>query len=907
MDCGTNNKIVQSMIDGLDPFLDDLRMSGYKIGMDTSLKIHVLLIRLAERDSFPNNPDELYVYLAPLICTSEKEQTDFKIRFDNWVHTFTSPKQTISPVVRKNRLYAVVLLSVFMMLVLFGLWWTFFYEEQTEQVSQNTGALQTQGQVSAKKDRTSPFERVTSVTINEQFTPNPIERWQVHIWPYVPMIVMLLFMIAAWFIFWWWRAKQFISRMPSRAEVTEKHLYLESSHLFQSLIMVRTARKFRRYMQHPSDRLDADATVAETCRNAGYFTPVYGMIHRLPQYLVLIDRTIYDDHQARWMDAFLDRLIANDVYVKRFYFSGTPHVFYPQLQSTNASDNKKASVPQAVSLETLSARYSNYRLIVFTDAEFFVHTFSGKLAHWIKKFDQWPVRALLLPGTEKEIHFRRQALAQTDFIVMPASEKGLSALVEKFQHLAPQTNVSDLDDPTYPGILHRYSGQWLDRNAPPEGTIEQLIAALKTYLDSPAMEWLAACAIFPSLNHSLTAYLGETLDVLTESRLLKLSRLPWFRFNTIPDWLRKHLLVFLSTEKEQKIREAITKKLEQSIHESQKDHPLTFSTPQFGFAKRWYRSVLNALRGAASPDNPLQDRIFFNFMYQRLSFRLSKKLYQILGPKWTIRRLAGQAFTLIIFGVILLGSVYFLTKEPAPKHSNQFSNSLGMTFVHIPSGTFEMGSPEDEKGRISIRETLHKVTLTQDFFMQTTEVTQGQWKAVMGENPSYFKNCGNNCPVEQVSWNDVQAFIKRLNAISKGQQYRLPTEAEWEYAARAGSKTAFANGDIQEKLCDHDPNLDKMGWYCGNSKGKTHPVAQKQPNQWQLFDMHGNVWEWCSDYFDEYPSEHVTDPMGPVKGASRVVRGGSWVNDAGDCRSAIRSRVAPDDRGGYLGFRLVAP
>jgi formylglycine-generating enzyme required for sulfatase activity len=306
------------------------------------------------------------------------------------------------------------------------------------------------------------------------------------------------------------------------------------------------------------------------------------------------------------------------------------------------------------------------------------------------------------------------------------------------------------------------------------------------------------------------------------------------------------------------------------------------------------------------PDNPLQDRIFFNFMYQRLSFRLSKKLYQILGPKWTIRRLAGQAFNVLVIGLVLLGSVYFLTQEPAPKHANQFSNSLGMTFVHIPSGTFEMGSPEDEKIRKS-DETLHKVTLTQDFYMQATEVTQGQWKAVMGENPSGFENCGDNCPVEQVSWDDVQAFIKRLNAISKDQQYRLPTEAEWEYAARAGSKTAFANGDIQEEYCDHDPNLDKMGWYCGNSNNKTHAVAQKLPNQWQIFDMHGNVWEWCSDYFGDYPSEHVTDYMGPEKGASRVVRGGSWFFFAWYCRSANRYWFAPDNRDWILGFRLVAP
>jgi formylglycine-generating enzyme required for sulfatase activity len=236
-----------------------------------------------------------------------------------------------------------------------------------------------------------------------------------------------------------------------------------------------------------------------------------------------------------------------------------------------------------------------------------------------------------------------------------------------------------------------------------------------------------------------------------------------------------------------------------------------------------------------------------------------------------------------------------------------FQNDFDMHFVRIPAGTFEMGSPENEKGRFS-NETLHKVTLTQDFYMQTTEVTQGQWKAVMGENPSFFKNCGDNCPVEQVSWDDVQAFIKRLNAISKGQQYRLPTEAEWEYAARAGSKTAFAFGQcLDTNDANYDGDYPLADCLKGIDRKKTMPVASLRKNDWHLYDMHGNVWEWCSDYYGKYSSEHLTNPKGPETGASRVVRGGGWFSGARGCRSAYRSRGAPDGRSRALGFRLVAP
>ena len=234
------------------------------------------------------------------------------------------------------------------------------------------------------------------------------------------------------------------------------------------------------------------------------------------------------------------------------------------------------------------------------------------------------------------------------------------------------------------------------------------------------------------------------------------------------------------------------------------------------------------------------------------------------------------------------------------------TNSIGMKFVYIPSGTFTMGSPSDELGRQKY-ERQHRVTLSRVFYMQTTEVTQGQWKSIMGRNPSHFKRCGDNCPVEKVSWNDCQDFIRSLNQKEGTNKYRLPTEAEWEYACRAGSTTAFANGGITELLCGYDPNLDAMGWYCGNSGQKTHPVGQKKPNDWGLYDMHGNLWEWCQDWYEKnYPTGHVTDPKGPSSSsAGRVFRGGGWRYSAGVCRSASRRRGNPDYRHASVGFRVA--
>ncbi len=212
------------------------------------------------------------------------------------------------------------------------------------------------------------------------------------------------------------------------------------------------------------------------------------------------------------------------------------------------------------------------------------------------------------------------------------------------------------------------------------------------------------------------------------------------------------------------------------------------------------------------------------------------------------------------------------------KFKNGFTNSLGMKFVYIPPGTFMMGSPPSESGRYS-DETRHKVTLTKGFYMQTTEVTQGQWKAVMGKNPSYFGSYGDNCPVEDVSWYEAQEFIKKLNKRDRSHTYHLPTEAQWEYAARAVTTGRFAGTG----------NLYEMGWYYSNSSGNgTHKVGTKKPNQWGLYDMHGNVWEWCEDWKGSYPSGHVTDPSGPDRGSGRVFRGGGWYSYTRYCRSANR-------------------
>lgn len=236
-------------------------------------------------------------------------------------------------------------------------------------------------------------------------------------------------------------------------------------------------------------------------------------------------------------------------------------------------------------------------------------------------------------------------------------------------------------------------------------------------------------------------------------------------------------------------------------------------------------------------------------------------------------------------------------------------NGVELKMVKIKASSFMMGSPDTEKGRTS-SEKQHHVTLTKDYWMGQYEVTQAQYEAIMGENPSGFK--GPNRPVVNISWHDAKAFCEKLNEryagkLPKGYRFDLPTEAQWEYACRAGTITALNNGKnlTSEGKCR---NLNEVAWYDKNSDRETHPVGQKRPNAWGLYDMHGNVREWCRDWFDRrYGSNNTdaTDPAGPSTGSFRVYRGGSWSNSAKFCRSAFRSFSDPSLCNGYLGFRLA--
>jgi formylglycine-generating enzyme required for sulfatase activity len=233
-----------------------------------------------------------------------------------------------------------------------------------------------------------------------------------------------------------------------------------------------------------------------------------------------------------------------------------------------------------------------------------------------------------------------------------------------------------------------------------------------------------------------------------------------------------------------------------------------------------------------------------------------------------------------------------------------------LVMVRIPAGTFRMGSPENERGRQAIESPQREVTLSSDYYIGKYEVTQAQWRAVMGRTPSTFADCGDDCPVEDVSWQDIRTtngFLERLNDLLGTTKFRLPTEAEWERAARGGTQSRFSFGDALggDDGCGANAEADEYVWWCGNSGGRTHPVWSKPPNPYGLHGMHGNVAEWVEDGYASYPSSPTaTDHVGPSPAQYRVVRGGAWSVDLRFTRSAYRFYRPPPRAYALVGFRL---
>ena len=774
-----------------------------------------------------------------------------------------------------------------------------------------------------------------------------------------------LLLYAFWLLWRWWRRRLILQKLQIAGTPRLQQLKLARNgvKLFDVPAFRRAVVELRRHRHVEANDLDVAATVRATIRRGGFFTPSFGRRRTLPEYLLLIDRASLQDEQARVGEALAEQLKAGEIGIEWLYFQGDARTCrYPE------------PFAPTVTLNELAARYPDHRLLIFGDGAGFFNPFSGEPQHWLSQFEQWTERAVITPATPDSWGYREEVLQEHDFLLLPASAAGfevLSAWLNAGVRTEPRSNPS----PPFPALVLERPKRWLGRLAPQPKLTTQLIEQLQHYLDEEGWLWLRACAVYPQVTWELTMYLGARLldpspNTDWAERVLHLVRLPWFRYGTMPDWLRSELIAQFTPEQEMRVRGVLEDLLYHVMTKLGEAIPIEVATlPEAeprGWRKMlapvrqwWQRRKLYRMLRAQPEDSLLRDYVFLSFLVGQRPKRLAvqaPKLWQRLlftDGSWALglRPVTMGILALLASGALL--GLFVLTGKkiepvplakisptpsptasiitPTPSATSTRKTSVtpkpnlapsgtpvnppilrvGKPIKRVPGGysieitegvvleiramppgnkqpTFRMGSDEGEGNE----KPAHQVTLN-PFFIGKYEVTQAQWQAVMGNNPSYFQ--GDDLPVERVSWNDAVEFCRRLSEKT-GLQFRLPTEAEWEYAARAGTTTEYSFGnDVKQ--------LDAYAWHSYSILA--HPVGKKLPNRFGLYDMYGNVWEWCQDWYGEYSSDSQVNPMGPGIGGYRVQRGGSRKSGGEDCRSARRHYGAPSSYGDDVGFRVV--
>jgi|GEM_PF-3089628 len=939
----------QSLVD----LIDELKEAGYNIGVAQYIAAQDLLLALIAQSIPLNRPEILRNYLGPLLCSSPTDQADFQYRFDQWAERigltsgtekpidaqaqkFNQELHTVKQQQRQWTLIIGVVVVCLALLIVLVLSLDYLNQWPNPEVEPNGPPRPVDPPTPKPGTPGSGVPDSNVPVIQEGETcPKQPPWWSLFQDRQVQLGLLLLVPLPPlllWGGFWFWQARQFLLRRETTQPPELERIAIAGidEHLFPSVTFLRIAQGLRRRIQTISTDLDVSKTVRETARSVGWFTPVYGYHQVLPEYLVLIDRTSPNDHQARFIEVMLDRLVENGVFITRYFFKGDPRICFPTTGQ---------GLP--CQLQDLFAKHSQDRLVMFSDAEGLLSPQTGELESWMAMFSAWPSRAVLTPEPQQHWGAQERELAR-QFTVLPLTITGLVQFIYSFDlgrrmPLEPPGSGQAF----LPTVLRERPRQWLQREAPEAATIDGLLRSVRHYLGADSYDWLCACAVFPALHWDLTLYLGQTLYTTEEQPLLELqqvidmARLPWFRYAYMPDWLRLRLIESLPRQQEQKLRKALAAFLVTAIKGPVSRFQLEIAQEHKGVLSPLVLRLLNQLSRRASSDSPLQDYIFREFMAGvkpgRLAVHMpSGKVLPMGLNRRRFLQLAGWTSVGLGGGLLLhrgMRSQAYMVATISQKNEiqckpgrNRFRTvplpgGISLDMMRIPSGRFMMGQTETEKAEL-IRQVgeedynqyfagelpQHEVTLAA-FWMGKYPITQAQWRAVaklpkekidLDPDPSNFK--GDKRPVENVSWFDAMEFCARLSAHSQ-RTYTLPSEAQWEYACRAGTTTPFHFGEtITTDLANYNGNETFGSGPKGVFRGETTDVGSFPPNSFGLYDLHGNVWEWCLDHFHDSYEGAPTDGTAWVTGGDsgfRMLRGGSWDLNPWDCRCASRYNINP--------------
>lgn len=584
--------------------------------------------------------------------------------------------------------------------------------------------------------------------------------------------------------------------------------------------------------------LAVEASVRATARRGGFPTLVRGTSLATPDVAVVIE---YTPRSARWAAPFEElvrRLQTSGSRVRPFWFGGDP---------TRATADRKlrGKVAWAWLRESFDA------VIFVGEATEAVDDFTGEPFAWVRALGSLP-RVLWLHPLPRSRWSAGVGAVASSVTTLPATLRSLDAL--------------DGERRPWPEADARPWFSFIERGAHEEVGFE----ALREYLGA-AFAWLAYAAVAQTPDVVVAEQVARRLGRrLGWNDRLRLATLPWFAQREWPEALRRRLLDALPEEERVRAFAAWREVLDEAAQDAK-------ALPDGSVARLEWRvaKVVRAKETDAVVEESELAELRASPVGRSMDAALARAYARsVVGRPWV--EMGEDRYGR--YAVFVVGGV---------THRMRW----------IPPGRFVMGSPESEEGRWEDEGPQYKVTLTEGYWLGETPVTQALWVVVMGANPSWFK--GSERPVEMVSWEDCQEFLRKLNGMVEGLNVRLPTEAEWERACRAGTSTATWLGSNSVSM------LDRIAWYSANSDGQTHAVRGKEPNPYGLHDMLGDVWEWCRDWYSGDAVDAERDPTGPVTGTLRVVRGASWSSPASRVRAGQRDAFSPAIHVYDLGFRLA--
>ncbi|MCP4697949.1 MAG: SUMF1/EgtB/PvdO family nonheme iron enzyme [Gammaproteobacteria bacterium] len=928
-------------------FIAHLQRLGFIIGVEHHLRLHAVLNLLGPQHS----PEDLKTLLCPLFATDKERQRQFHAAFDSFfkhwhVKTPAAAEQSEAArprAVKRKRTWK-ILTAVLLWLAAAGLGYRAYEHAVTPPVVIRPPPvpIKTSPPPEQRPELKIPIRRVlrpAQILKKEDKKQSLFERYWETLRPLLiglPLLIWLLWELRAW-----QRRRLAVMRRHGRKPPVSWPLRITAPTLafLRAEGFYDTARALRRRIAGEHLRLDIDETVRRNVERLGHIELYYKPVRQVPEYLILIDLPCGRDHQAHLADTLVNTLQEEEVHLHRYFYRGNPRICFEEPGG------------ERTYLHDLQARYGKHRLIVIGEGEKFRDPMSGDPEEWMEFFRAWPYRALLTPRPPAQWGAREAALAREFTVLAAAGTVGLGAAVTRFEEERGDSLAAWKRRDIIPPL------PLLQQEEPGSGAVAQLRAWL---VGDDLFRWLCACAVYPELHWDLTLHLAGLFPagLLNEANLQKMLRLPWFRAGTMPDGWRLALLRELDRETVQAVRAALIELLEQDpppagsvaeqehclqlavqrwfflrLNRGSADHPVgRFFKRGAGIFRnlKEYRARRRELKDALRVNPVVRDYALLRLLEgtpsplalllpQRMRRFFFRSGVPLLGVRGGIR--AGLAFFICLLLWFFLPiidppppvSEKWERAEPVADLSNvepgtvfreQLSGGNGYApeMVFIPAGTFRMGSPDSEEGRDSDEGPVHEVNVNA-FAIGRYEVTFEEYDRfcdISGQKKPDDAGWGRGRhPVINVSSGDAAVYAKWLNEQT-GYVYRLPTEAEWEYAARAGKNTAYHFGD-DEKL------LDEYDWYSANSDEKTHPVGEKKLNAWQLYDMHGNVWEWVQDWHakDYYANSPKDNPTGPETGIIQVFRGGGWSVSLRYVRSANRSGITSGYRRNDVGFRLV--